>query len=388
MRLIGTFETEKEAYVFYSFLLKEGIQNIYEPFADEKSGAKHYRIWVYDEDDLDFSIEWMDRFKQNPNDPQFQNLEIPLAATPPPPDYGQVTESEDLKRQPVQSIRIKERRYSFLLTYLIIVLCGFLYLWNDFQEAEILKDKGPIAVQLTLTPIMESMLFDYPDSYKYVEEAIDTFPFNTYKEEKEIPPAAKTLLKKADEVPSWRGVYDFFMTAKTQGWESAKEAPMFEKIRQGELWRLFTPCLLHRDFLHILFNMIWVWILLKQIEDRLSKWKICLLILIIGAISNVSQYLMSGPYFLGFSGVVVGLAGFIWVRQKKAPWEGYPLQKSTILFLLFFVIAMFVLEIFMFSLQLFSSIKITPNIANTAHIVGGLIGMLLGRIPLFGRRVS
>jgi GlpG protein len=388
MRLIGTFETEKEAYVFYSFLLKEGIQNIYEPYADEKSGTKHYRIWVYDEDDLDLTTEWMNRFKQNPNDSQFQNVEIPLAATPPPPDYAQISESEELKWQPVQSIRIKERRYLFLLTYLIIVICGFLYLWNDFQEAEIVKDKGPIAVQLTLTPMMKSMLFDYSDSYKYIEEAIDTFPFNTYKEEKDVPPAAKALLKKADEVPSWKGVYDFFMTAKTQGWKSAKEEPIFEKIRQGELWRLFTPCLLHRDFLHILFNMIWVWILLKQIEERLSKWKICLLILIIGVISNVSQYLMSGPYFLGFSGVVVGLAGFIWVRQKKAPWEGYPLQKGTILFLLFFVIAMFALEIFMFSLQMFSPIKITPSIANTAHIVGGLVGMLLGRIPFFGRRVA
>jgi GlpG protein len=388
MRLIGTFETEKEAYVFYSFLLKEGIQNIYEPYSDEKSGAKHYRIWIYDEDDLDLATEWMGRFKQNPNDSQFENLAIPLAATPPPPNYAQVSESEELKWQPVRAIRTAERRHRFLLTHLIIVLCGALYLWNDFQEAAILKDKGPVAVQLTLTPLMRLMLFDDPDSFKYVAEAIDTFPFNNYKEEKEIPPAAKALLKQANEVPSWRGIYDFIMIAKTQGWESAREIPMFEKVRQGELWRLFTPCLLHRDFLHILFNMIWVWILLKQIEERLSKWKICLLILIIGVISNVCQYLMSGPYFLGFSGVVVGLAGFIWVRQKKAPWEGYPLQKSTILFLLCFVIAMFVLEVFMFSLQLFSSIQITPSIANTAHIVGGLVGMLLGKIAFFGRRVS
>ncbi len=388
MRLIGAFETEKEAYAFYSFLIKEGIQNTYEPYAEEKSGAKHYRIWVYDEDDLDLANEWMHRFKQNPNDPQFQNLAIPLSATPPPPDYAQISESEELKWKPVQSIRVKERRYSFLLTHLIIVLCGFLYLWNDFQEAEILKDEGPVAVQIVLTPILKSMFFDYPTSYKYIEEAIETFPFNTYKEEKEIPPEAKALLKKANEVPSWKGVYDFFATVKTEGWESAQQIPMFEKIRQGELWRLFTPCILHRDFLHILFNMIWVWILLKQIEERLSKWKICLLILLIGVLSNVSQYLMSGPYFLGFSGVAVGLAGFIWMRQRKAPWEGYPLQKGTILFLLFFVVAMFALEILMFSLQLFSSVKITPSIANTAHIVGGLAGMLLGRISFFARRVS
>jgi GlpG protein len=134
--------------------------------------------------------------------------------------------------------------------------------------------------------------------------------------------------------------------------------------------------------------MIWVWILLKQIEERLSKWKICLLILLIGVISNTCQYLISGPYFLGFSGVAVGLAGFIWMRQKKAPWEGYPLQKGTILFLLFFVVAMFALELFTFGLQLFTAVKITPSIANTAHIVGGLAGMLFGRFSFFGRRAS
>ena len=34
MRLIGTFDTEKQAYTFYSFLLKEGVQNIYESYTD------------------------------------------------------------------------------------------------------------------------------------------------------------------------------------------------------------------------------------------------------------------------------------------------------------------------------------------------------------------
>ena len=386
MRLIGTFETEKDAYTFYSFLLKEGIQNIYEPFSEEKMGAKHYRIWVYDEDDLDVATEWMDRFKENPNDSKFQNVEIPLASTPPPPDYAEISKSEDLKWRPVQSIQVKKRRISFTLTHFIIVICGFLFLWNDFQEAQILKEKGPVGERIAMTPLMQSMLFDSPNSYRLIEEALDTFPFNTYKEEKEIPPDAEALLQKAEEVPSYRGIYEYFMTAKIQGWESTKAIPMFEKIRQAEIWRLFTPCILHRDFLHILFNMVWVWILLKQIEERLGKWKICLLILTIGVISNLCQYLMSGPYFLGFSGVAVGLAGFIWMRQKMAPWEGYPLHKGTIMFLLFFVVAMFAIEVFTFGLQLFSMVKITPSIANTAHIVGGIAGMLLGRFSFFGRR--
>jgi GlpG protein len=102
---------------------------------------------------------------------------------------------------------------------------------------------------------------------------------------------------------------------------------------------------MHSDFFHILFNMLWLWALGKQIEERLKKGKLCLLIIILSVVSNCCQYLVSGPYFLGFSAVIVGFAGFIWSRQIKAPWEGYPLQKTTLLFILLFVLAMFGLEL-------------------------------------------
>ncbi len=382
MRLIGEFETEKEAYTFYSFLLKEGIQNIYEPHPD-KAGVKHYCIWIYDEDDFEIAIDWLKKFKETPGDPKFQ-VEMPIAATPPPLNYAQVSEEEELKWKPVPSIQVKERRFSFTLTHLIIAICGLLYLWNSFEEKNLEEEYGPVGETIAQTSLMKRLLFDYPYSYAYVEEIVEKFPLNTYKEEKELPPQAKSLLVKA-QVLSWRGVYDFFMTAKKYGWDCASQVPMFEKIRQGEVWRLFTPCILHRDFLHLLFNMIWVWILLKQVEQRLKKWKIGLLILLIAVVSNTAQYLIGGPFFLGFSGVIVGLAGFIWIRQKKAPWEGYPLQKGTLFFLLLFVLAMLALELLAFSLHLFSTIQISAGIANTAHIVGGAMGMLLGRISFFGR---
>jgi GlpG protein len=256
------------------------------------------------------------------------------------------------------------------------------------QEAQIFKDKGALAVEIAMTPLQQSLLFDYPSSYQYVDEMIATVPLSTYKEMKELPPDALALLKKADDTPSWKGLYAFIETVRSKGSQVALSIPLFEKIRQGEVWRFFTPCLMHGSFLHILFNMIWVWILSKQMEERMKKWKLCMLILIIGVLSNTAQYLISGPYFLGFSGVIVGMAGFIWVRQQKAPWEGYPLQKGTLLFLLFFVLAMCAIELFTFGLQLFSLVHLTPNIANTAHVVGGAVGILLGRFSFFGRGTS
>ncbi len=385
MRLIGTLETEKQAFAFYSFLLKEGIQNTYDLQTDAKTGLKYYQIWVCEEDDQSKAAEWMERYKKNPEEPQFQGFDAPIQKAPPPPKYAEISESENLKWKTKPSRSVRLRRFPNTITNLIIILCSFLFLWNDFQEAQIVQEKGELAEEIAMTPLDKDLFFDNPSSNKYIEELIDTVPLSSYKELKDLPPEAISLLKKSERAPSWRGLYAFFLSVKNQGWETASSVPMFEKIHQGQVWRFFSPCLMHANFLHILFNMIWVWILSSQIEQRMRKWKLCALILIIGIISNTVQYFASGPYFLGFSGVIVGMAGFIWMRQKKAPWEGYPLQKATLLFLLFFVLAMFAIELFTFGLQVFSVVQLTPPIANTAHIVGGLVGILLGRLSFFQR---
>ncbi len=387
MRLIVTFDTEKQAYVFYSFLLKEGVQNAYEAALDPKTQTMRYHLWVQDEDDLDRALEWLARYRKDPNDPLFQNIPLTLVA---PLPVGE--ESADLKKQrPGWKVPIpkafKRQRLSFKLTHFIIVLCVFLFVWNSVEESRILEEGGPLAAQLDFTPVQEALLFDYPQSFKNFEDVVTTIPLKSYKELKELPPDAQALIKKAEDAPMWKGVYSLFVTAHEKGWAVAEQIPLFEKIRQGEVWRLFTPCLLHSDFLHILFNMAWAWILGKQIEERIHKVKLFLMIVIIGIIANVAQYLVSGPYFLGFSGVAVGMAGFIWIRQKKAPWEGYPLNRGTILFLFFFVIAMLGLEIMTFGLRVLSVIQVTPNIANTAHIIGGLCGIALGRLRFFARGI-
>lgn len=374
MRLIGSFETEKEAYAFYSFLLKEGIQNIYEPFSDEKTGQKSCRIWIYDENDLDLASEWLTKFKEHPEDPHFKNIDIPLASTPPPPNFKE----EAIPPDP--DFVVRRRRFPLLLTPLIIIVCGILFLWVDFEEGTMKQEYGPIATQIAMTPLEQKLMFDLPSGYQDVQELLDTVPLKDVSKLSEIPPVGQRLIQQANDAPSWGGLYAFVLNKQS--------GPMFEKIRQGEIWRLFTPCLLHAAFLHILFNMAWVWVLCQQMELRLSKLKICLLILIIAVISNTAQYIMSGPFFLGFSGVVVGMTGFIWMRQKVAPWEGYPLAKGMVVFLFLFVVAMLVLEVITFSLRLFSIIEISPPVANTAHIIGGLVGMALGRLSFFARKMS
>jgi GlpG protein len=129
--------------------------------------------------------------------------------------------------------------------------------------------------------------------------------------------------------------------------------------------------------------MLWLVLLSKQMEERLRPLQYIGFILITGIFSNTCQYLMSGPNFVGFSGVLCAMVAFIWMRQKIAPWEGYPLQKSTITFLAFFVAAMLGIQIFAFYWDTQHISTIAPGIANTAHISGALIGAILGRLSLF-----
>jgi GlpG protein len=259
-----------------------------------------------------------------------------------------------------------------------LLLCGLLFLLNGAEEGRMADRLGILAPQIAMTPLQQKLFFDYPASAQILQKLVETVPIKTAQKLSELSPEAQALIKQSEEVPSWRGVYALVTTGA--------KGPLFGKIREGELWRLLTPALLHRDFLHILFNMVWAWMLIKQVEARLSKGKVCALIVLIGIGSNGAQYLMSGPYFLGFSGVVVGLAGFIWMRQRIAPWEGYPLQKGTTLFLLFFVLALCALELISFFIQLVSPLQVFPHIANTAHVIGGVIGLWLGKTGWFSRR--
>jgi GlpG protein len=131
--------------------------------------------------------------------------------------------------------------------------------------------------------------------------------------------------------------------------------------------------------------MLWLFILGRQIEERIGIVRYIFLSLLIGIAGNVAQYLMSGPDFLGYSGIVTGMVGFIWIRQKIAPWEGYPLQKPVIIFITVFVLAMLAFEVFVVSLKFFHIDWGSVALANTAHVIGGLFGALLGRLSMFAR---
>lgn len=144
------------------------------------------------------------------------------------------------------------------------------------------------------------------------------------------------------------------------------------EIRQGQVWRLFTPIFLHYGILHIIFNMLWLIDLGSAIERKEGAATFLLFILVVAAISNVSQFVISGPRFGGMSGVVYGLLGYIWIRGKCDPFSGYHLNPPVVYMMLAWLVICMLGWI--------------PRVANTAHLSGLLVGMAWGYLSAYTRK--
>ena len=375
MRIITSFEKENVARRFSMYLQKMDIKNTIDVDIDDTTKKFSYQIWVHEEDKIDVAQKYLDEFHEKSNDPKY---DVSLKEIMPIDDEAANTPIEEK-----QTKNIIKKGPSIRITSFILFVCIFIYLLNSFQEKKIREENPKLSVVL-LTPMQKELLFDVSQVLIKEDEVIRKYNIDPTKDIKKQSQEAYSELEKIEKIPYWRGIYEVILRKKTNPNEEIKiKGILFEKIRKGQFWRLLSPCFLHKDLLHILFNMMWLWLLGKQIEQRLSRYKYLVLIVLVGVISNVFQYLMSGPNFLGYSGIIMGMVGFIWARQKNAPWEGYPLQKSVFLFLAVYVLLMFILSFFSFATQFVGFNLLSTNIANTAHIMGAIVGWGLGRLSFF-----
>ena len=135
------------------------------------------------------------------------------------------------------------------------------------------------------------------------------------------------------------------------------------EILSGQIWRLFTPAIIHFGILHIVFNMLWLYQLGSAIEQHQGIKRMATLVIIISVTSNLAQFLWDGPMFGGMSGVVYGLLGYVWAQGKFNPRAVIGLnQNIAIMMLVWFV---------------FCWLGLVGNIANMAHTIGLVAGVLL-----------
>ena len=139
------------------------------------------------------------------------------------------------------------------------------------------------------------------------------------------------------------------------------------EVRAGQWWRLISPIFIHFGPLHLIFNMLWFYQLGCLIEARQGALKLALLVLVTGAGPMIAQYLASGPGLVGgMSGVIYGLAGYIWMRGKYDRASGLYLDRLTIQWLLIWLVLCFT--------------GMLGHVANMAHLAGLIIGVIWGRV--------
>ena len=165
----------------------------------------------------------------------------------------------------------------------------------------------------------------------------------------------------------------------------------FQQISQGQIWRLITPVFVHGtgqeflfDFLHIFFNMYWMYWLGTRLEIQFGLKTYLGLFLIAGVASILVPLLtpetgllgirgLGGSSVVGMSGVVYGVIGFGWCKMKMKPSVGMLITPFVLMFSIGWML---------FGIVSASSSQGAGYISSISHLAH-LVGLLTGAVYAF-----
>ncbi|MAD75787.1 MAG: rhomboid family intramembrane serine protease GlpG [Rheinheimera sp.] len=131
-----------------------------------------------------------------------------------------------------------------------------------------------------------------------------------------------------------------------------------------QLWRWFTPALLHFSATHLVFNLLW-WLLLgSALERQFGSIRLLNFTVLTAVISNAAQFFLVGTNFGGLSGVVYALFGFCWLSQKRYPRPRPLISDALAMFMVVWLLLGFADVLWI-------------SMANWAHLAGLLAGLML-----------
>ncbi|HYO11168.1 MAG TPA: rhomboid family intramembrane serine protease [Tepidisphaeraceae bacterium] len=174
---------------------------------------------------------------------------------------------------------------------------------------------------------------------------------------------------RAIDYPATAGTWLLALGVTIAFWAKADLSPLLPDARlaHGQLWRLLTSALPHREPFHLAFNLYWLWILGTVVEDRLGAARTFALFAFLAAGAQAAEYaLLDGG--VGLSGVGYGLFGMLWVVGRRDPERlGEAVDRTTAtLFLAWFFLCVV------------ATVTGAWEVANIAHAAGALLGALVG----------
>lgn len=148
------------------------------------------------------------------------------------------------------------------------------------------------------------------------------------------------------------------------------------------IWIPFiTSIFLHGGWLHVLGNMLYLWVFGDNVEDRLGHWRYLILYLGAGVIGSLLQIFINPTSeipIIGASGAIAGVLGAYMISFPRARIETLVIL---IIFITIIRIPAVVFIFFWFALQLLNGLASLPGgieqIAWWAHIGGFMGGIVL-----------
>jgi len=155
---------------------------------------------------------------------------------------------------------------------------------------------------------------------------------------------------------------------------------------------LFTSQFLHGSWLHLISNMVYLWVFGNNVEDRLGHFKYIVFYLACGALAALCQWFIgmdSAIPSLGASGAISGILGAYLIRFPQA-------RVQTLIFLGIFITLLKVPAWVLIGIYAVQNVVLgladlqraanmvmeTGGVAYWAHIGGFVFGLILG--PLLG----
>lgn len=325
MRCLTTIEGKEQAERFVAYLMTLDISTHVEPSDPQAAGAppqssQLWEIWIRNEDRLDQARVAWEEFQTNPNDPKFvaalkqANAILKDKLQKAKQRQENVKTSRDLTRSQITGGKTPP------LTLTLIILCSLLSLFSSFSTPEPQNRFGNSIVK----------------QLKFVD-------MNQYQQTGD--PAVS--------------------------------------IKQGQWWRIFTPAFLHGDPFHLLMNMFALFSLGSLVERLEGTKRYAWLTLLLAVGSHLPQGLLQenifgirglsgSPNFVGISGVIMGLFGYIAMKTYLRPELGFSLSAQS------FIMVGIILFLG-FAGDLAGSVG-NLHMANFAHLGGLLSGLILGWI--------
>ena len=134
--------------------------------------------------------------------------------------------------------------------------------------------------------------------------------------------------------------------------------------------RFFTHVLGHADWMHLIGNMMYILLLGPLLEERYGGKKIVLVILLTALATGLAVY------FLFPSVALCGASGICFAFILMASFTGFRNGQIPVTFIL--------VAILYLGQEIYNGLFVSDNISNTAHLIGGLVGSIIGY--RFGKR--